>query len=129
MKRIKTTLFYLIGVFCLAIITHEFLSQFYLWHSIMGGEGKLGREKYMALREVFLQRYGYENLYHVTNLTSITGISIVLGAISILLFLLIFISVVKIPVKSKANILNMIMAFALMVCASIVTFLNLWSLM
>ena len=129
MKRIKTTLFYLTGVFCLAIITYEFRSQFYLWHSIMGGEGKLGREKYMALREVFLKRYGDENLYHVTNFTGITGISIVLGAISILSFLLIFISVVKIPVKSKANILNMIMAFALLVCASIITFLNLWSLM
>ena len=129
MKWIKPKLFFLFGVFCLAIITYEFRSQFYLWHSIMGGKGKLGREKYMALRDVFLKRYGDENLYHVTNLTGITGISIVLGAISILSFLLIFISVVQTPFKSKTSILNMIMAFALMVCASIITFLNLWSLM
>ena len=129
MKRIKTTLLFLIGVFCLTIITYEFRSQFILWHTIMGGKGKLGREKYMALRDVFLKRYGDENLYHVTNLTGITGISIVLGAISILSFLLIFISEVQTPVKSKTSILNMIMAFALMVCASIITFMNLWSLM
>jgi len=129
MKRIKTTLFFLIGVFCLAIITYEFRSSFSLWHSIMGGKGRLNRENYMALRDVFLKRYGEENLYHVTNFTAITGISIVLGAISILSFLLIFISVVQTPVKSNMNILNMIMAFALMVCASIITFLNLWSLM
>jgi hypothetical protein len=129
MKRIRTTLFFLIGVFCLALITYEFRSQFIMWHAIMGGTNGRNREKYMALRDVFLKRYGDENLYHVTNLTGITGISIILGFISILFFLLIFISLVKIPVKSNTNILNMIMAFALMVCAAIITFMNLWSMM
>jgi hypothetical protein len=129
MKRIKTTLFFFIGIFCLALITYEFRSQFILWRAIMDGTSGRNREKYMALRDVFLKRYGDENLYHVTNLTGITGISIILGFISILFFLLIFISVVKTPVKSNANVLNMIMSFALMVCASIITFLNLWSLM
>ena len=129
MKRIKTTLFFFIGVFCLALITYEFRSQFILWRAIMDGTSGRNREKYMALRDVFLKRYGEENLYHVTNFTAITGISIVLGAISILSFLLIFISVVKTPVKSNTNILKKTMLFALMVCASIITFLNLWSLM
>ena len=129
MKRIKTTLFFLIGVFCLAIITYEFRSQFVLWHAIMDGTSGRNREKYMALRDVFLKRYGDQNLYHITNLTGITGISIILGFIAILFFLLIFISEVQTPVKSKTSILNMIMAFALMVCASIITFMNLWSLM
>jgi hypothetical protein len=52
----------------------------------MGGKSKLSREKYMALRDVFLKRYGDENLYHVTNLTGITGISILLGFISVVFF-------------------------------------------
>jgi hypothetical protein len=129
MKRIKTTLFLLIGVLCLAIITYEFRSQFILWHSIMGGNGKLGREKYMALREVFLKRYGDENLYHVTNLTGITGISIVLGAMSMLSFLLIFISIEKSPIKSNTNLLKKIMLMVLMFCAALITFMNLWSMM
>ena len=129
MKRIKTTLLFLFGVFCLALITYEFRSQFILWHTIMDGTSGRNREKYMALRDVFLKRYGDENLYHVTNLIGITGISIILGSISILFFLLIFISEVKTPVKSNTNILKKIMLFALMVCASIITFLNLWSLM
>jgi hypothetical protein len=95
----------------------------------MGGKGKLGREKYMALREVFLKRYGDENLYHVTNLTGITGISIGLGAMSMLFFLLIFISIEKSPVKSNTNLLKKIMLMALMFCAALITFMNLWSMM
>jgi hypothetical protein len=129
MKRIKESLLFLIGVFCLVIITYESRSRFILWRTIMDGTSGRNREKYMALRDVFLKRYGNENIYHVTNLTGITGISIGLGFISILFFLLIFISEMQIPDKSNTNILKKIILFALMVCASIITFLNLWSLM
>ena len=100
-----------------------------MWLSIMAGKGRLNRENYMALRDVFLKRYGEENIYHITNITAVNGISILLGAISILLFLLIFISIEKSPVKSITNILKKILFMALMICASLVTFLNLWSLM
>ena len=95
----------------------------------MVGKGRLNREKYMALRDVFLKRYGDENLYHVLNLTGITGISIILGFISILFFLLILISIEKTPVKSNTYILKKIMLIALLVIAFIITFINLWSLM
>jgi hypothetical protein len=129
MKWIKPKLFSLFGVLCLGLISYEFYSRFYLWKAIMDGATGRNREKYMALRDVFLKRYGDENLYHVTNLTGITGISIILGSISILFFLLIFISIENSSVKSNTNILKKIMLIALMVSASIITFLNLWSLM
>lgn len=129
MKWIKPKLFSLFGVLCLALIAYEFRSRFYLWKAIMDGTSGRNREKYMALRDVFLKRYGDENLYHVTNLTCITGISIILGSISILFSLLILISIEKTPVKSNTNILKKVMVIALMVSASIITFLNFWSLM
>ena len=129
MKRIKTTLFFLFGVLCLALISYEFCSSFYLWHAIMDGTNGRNREKYMALREVFLKRYGDENLYHVTNLTGIKGISIVLGSISILFFLLVLISIEKTPVKSNTYILKRIIIIALFGSAIMITFMNLWSLM
>jgi hypothetical protein len=95
----------------------------------MVGKGRLNREEYMALRDVFLKRYGDENLYHITNVTAVTRISIVLGAISILFFLLIFIPVLQTPVKSNIYNLKKIMLIALLVIAFIITFINLWSLM
>lgn len=126
---IKTKLFFLFGVLCLVLISYELYSRFYLWFAIMDGASGLKREKYMALRDVFLKRYGDENIYHLTNYVGITGISILLGSISIFFFLLILISLEKTPIKSNANILMKVMLIALLVSASIITFGNLWSLM
>jgi hypothetical protein len=122
----KTKLFFLSGVLCLGLISYEFYSRFYLWIAIMHGTNGRNREKYMALRDEFLKRYGDDNLYHLTNLTGITAVSIILGSISILFFFLILISMKKTPVK---YILQKIITIALLVIASIITFMNLWTLM
>lgn len=125
----KAKLFFLFGVLCLALILYEFRSRSYLWNAIMDGTSGLNREKYMALRDVFLKSYGDENVYHLKNIYGIIGVSILWGLLSMLFFLLILNSTEKIPIKNKIYILKKIMLIALLVSASTITFLNLWALM
>lgn len=125
----KTKLLVLLGIFCLAIIAYEFRARSYLWNAIMDGTSGHNREKYMALREVFLKRYGDENIYQITNLNGVTGVSILLGLISILFFLLVLNPREKSPVKSKINIIKKIILIVLLLSASVITTMNLWTLM
>ena len=125
----KTKLFFFLGVLCLALISYDLRLRFYLSHAIMGGASCANKEKFMALRDEWAKRYGDENLYHITNIYGIIGVSILLGFISMLFFFLILISIEKAPIKSKINFLKKIMLTALLVSASVITFLNLFSLM
>ena len=125
----KTKLFFFLGVLCLAIISYDLCLRFYLYNAISAGTGGTNRENYLVLRDEWAKRYGDENLYHLTNSTTIIGVSILLGFISILFFFLILISPEKTPIKSKMNIIKKIILIALLAGASIITFLNLWTLM
>ncbi len=124
----KIKLFFLFGVLCLALISYDFRLRSYLWNAIMDGTTGRNRE-YMALRDVFLKRYGDENLYQLINIHGIIGVSILLGFISIVFFYLTLTPYEKIRIKSKVIILKKIMLIALMVGAAVITFMNLWTLM
>ena len=89
----KIKLFFLFGVMCLFLISYGFRLRSYLWNAIKDGTTGRNRDKYMALRAVYPKRYGVENLYHITNTAGIIGVSILLGFISILFFLLTLISI------------------------------------
>jgi len=124
----KTKLFFFFGVLCLALIAYDFRLRSYLWNVIMDGTSG-NRVKYMALRDVFIERYGDENLYQLTNIHGIIGVSILLGFISMVFFYLTLTPYEKIRNKNKVIILKKIMLIALLVSAAIITFLNLLNLL
>lgn len=124
----KIKMFFVFGVLSLAVISYEFCARFYLWNTIMD-ETSMNREKYMALRDVFLKKYGNENIYHLKNSAGYMGISILLGFISIFFFILILISINKSYVKNNIYKLKKAMIIILLGGASIITFMNLWTLM
>lgn len=125
----KIRLFSLFGVLCLALISYEFHSRTSLWNIIMNGVSGRDREKYMILRDVFLKKYGEENLYQITNISSVTGISILLGVISMVLFFLVLTSMEKKTLKSNIFLIKKIVIVLLWIGAAIITFMNLWTLM
>lgn len=125
----KKKLFSLFGVLCIAIISYEYYARTLLWSATMGETTGRNREKYMALRDVFIEKYGNENIYQITNLDGVTGISILLGLISILFFILILNAKEKTTANNTINILKKILLAMLMLSSLIIIFLNLWTLM
>lgn len=124
----KTKLFFIVGLACLAVSSFETYVSNQLFYAIMNGT--TGRDKeYIALRAVFTERYEAENIYQIANLKVVMGTSIFVGIMSALIFFSILISIVKHPITRTIDFLKVLILVVLTLIACRITYMNLWMVM